>query len=115
MSKTVNNNFLAGDIDEDSVLFQKLLVDNPENENSEPESKLVAPKPGWCIKTWLKDGNKLFVNICTSELVLKPKDLSEDEVRRIVKNDDPTKFRVPMGIGEAHKEHDKEGKGFYLT
>ena len=112
MSKTVNNNFLAGDIDEDSILFQKLLVDNPEN-NNEPESKLVAPKPGWCIKTWLKDGNKLFVNICTSELVLKPKDLSEDEVRRIVEKDDPTKFRVPMGIGEAHKEHDKEGKGFY--
>jgi len=107
-----SDNFLAGDISEDSLLFQKLLLEAPsvqENNNNEVESKLVAPKPGWCIKTWLKNGEKIFINVCTSELVLKPKDLPEDEVREIVESDDPTKFRIPMGIGEAHKEKDKTG------
>lgn len=102
---------LLGGIDESSPLFQKLLLEREELEKkNEPESKLVAPNPGWCIKTWFKNGKKLFVNVCTSDMVLKPKDLSEEEVRAIFLAEDPTKFRVPMGIGELHKEQDKEGK-----
>jgi len=102
---------LVGGIDESSPLFQKLLLENKDllEKGDEPESKLVAPNPGWCIKTWFKNGKKLFVNICTSTMVLKPKDLSEEEVREIFLAEDPTKFRIPMGIGELHKEKDKEG------
>ena len=114
LAKTESENLLSGDLDEKSTLFQKLLLKtkNEFDGIEEPESKLVAPRAGYCLKTWTKKGEKVFVNVCTSELVLKPKDLSESEVRKIVESDDPTKFRIPMGIGEAHKEKDKEGKGW---
>jgi len=100
---------LAGGLDENSPLFQKLLLETQEalNTKQEPESKVVAPNPGWCLKTWFKTGEKLFVNVCTSDQVLKPKDLSEAEVRDIFQAGDATKFRIPMGIGELHKEQDK--------
>eukprot|EP00111_Clytia_hemisphaerica_P004458 TCONS_00012749-protein len=108
---------LSGDFDEGSKLFKSLLVDTKsdldkayESYQKGPEANLVAPKPGWCIKTWKTDGEKVFMNVCTSDMVLKPKDLSEDEVRKIVESEDPTKFRIPMGIGEAHKEHENSGK-----
>ena len=109
---------LTGDFDEESTLFKSLLVDTKSELDREyerhqkNESNLVAPKPGWCLKTWTLSGDeKIFVNVCTSEMVLKPKDLSEDEVRKIVESEDPTKFRIPMGIGEAHKERENTGKG----
>lgn len=107
---------LSGNFDESSNLFQSLLVDTKSDLDKEyeqqqkPESNLVAPKPGWCLKSWKLDGDKVFVNICTSDMVLKPKDLSEQEVREIVESEDPTKFRIPMGIGEAHKERENTGK-----
>ena len=109
---------LTGDFDEDSKLFKSLLVDTRseldkeyERQQNEPKSKQVAPKPGWCLKTWSVEGEKIFVNVCTSDLVLKPKDLNEDEVRKIVESEDPTQFRIPMAIGEAHKEKENTGKG----
>jgi len=109
---------LTGDFDEQSSLFKSLLVDTKSELDREyerqqkNESNLVAPKPGWCLKTWVLTGDeKIFVNVCTSEMVLKPKDLSETEVRKIVESEDPTKFRIPMGIGEAHKERENTGKG----
>ena len=111
---------LSGNFDENSNLFKSLLVDTKSDLDKEyerqqqqkPESNLVAPKPGWCLKSWTLDGSsKVFMNICTSDMVLKPKDLSEEEVREIVESEDPTRFRIPMGIGEAHKERENAGKG----
>jgi len=110
MSDTSTEKLLTGGLDEESILFQKLLLDSKSEQSQEPESNFVAPKPGWCLKTWTLDNEKVFVNICTSDLVLKPQDLSEEEVRKIVESEDPTKFRIPMGIGEAHKELDLSGK-----
>ena len=111
---------LSGNFDENSNLFKSLLVDTKSELDKEyerqqkPESNLVAPKPGWCLKTWKLDGDKAFMNICTSDMVLIPKDLSEEEVREIVESEDPTKFRIPMGIGEAHRERENSGKGNFL-
>ena len=36
-----------------------------------------------------------------------PKDLSDDELIQLLESDDPTGFRIPMSIGEAHAELDK--------
>ena len=119
-----NEKILSGNFDENSNLFKSLLVDTKSDLDKEyerqkqqkPESNLVAPKPGWCLKSWTLDGNsKVFMNICTSDMVLKPKDLSEGEVREIVESEDPTKFRIPMGIGEAHKERENTGKGIKVS
>ena len=81
---TATSETLMGGVDENGPLFQKLMLDRKQQEaEEEPVSKLVAPHPGWCLKTWFKNGEKLFVNVCTSDMVLKPKDLSEEEVREI--------------------------------
>jgi len=111
-SKAQMEKLLTGELDENSPLFQKLMLESSKdlNANDKPESFQVAPKPGFCLKTWKKDNTKVFVNVCTSDSILKPKDLSEKEVREIVESADPTRFRVPMGIGEAHKEKDKGGQ-----
>ena len=111
-----NETLLTGEVDSASFLYKKLLFDPKDNFGqsiNDQESNLVAPKPGWCLKTKSENGDKVFVNICTSELVLKPKDLTEDEVRKIVESEDPTKFRIPMGIGEPHKEKDKSNEGIF--
>ena len=110
---TDKENFINGGIEEGSELFEKLLLDsikNP-NEQTQPESKAVAPKPGFCLKTANENGDKVFVNVCSSEGVLKPKEVSEDELKAIWFSGDATKFRVPMAIGDAHTEKDKSGKG----
>ncbi|XP_065647211.1 PIH1 domain-containing protein 1 isoform X2 [Hydra vulgaris] len=108
-----SESLLTGEVDSSSFLYKKLLFDYKDNfgqTNNDQEYNLVTPKPGWCLKTNVDSGEKVFINICTSDLVLKPKDLTENEVRKIVESEDPTKFRIPMGIGEPHKEKDKSDK-----
>lgn len=108
----MSKEFLGGGIDENSPLYKTLFFKSQSADTKNPlESCVVTPKPGWCIKTRDKKNKKVFLNICTSELVLKPKDLPENEVRKIIESEDPTKFRIPMGIGELHKEKDKSGEG----
>lgn len=108
-----NDNYLGGQVEEGSQLFEKLLLDSVKNpgDHNEPESKTVAPKPGFCLKTTDENGLKVFINVCTSEGVLKPKNISEEELKTIWLSGDATKFRVPMAIGDVHKEVDKSGKG----
>ena len=110
---TGKDNYIEGGIEEGSKLFEQLLLDSVKNPNQqqEPESRAVAPKPGFCLKTVNENGEKVFVNICSSEGVLTPKDISEDELKKIWASGDATKFRIPMAIGDAHKETDKGGKG----
>jgi len=106
------DNYIEGGIEEGSKLFEKLLLDSVKNPHKqlEPENKTVAPKPGFCLKTTSEKGEKVFVNVCSSEGVLKPKDISEDELKEIWASGDATKFRIPMAIGDVHKERDKSGR-----
>ena len=103
---------LTGDLDESSPLYRKLLLDKKENTDDYHDNPLtVAPKPGFCLKTLSEKEEKIFINICTSEIVLKPKDVTEDELRKILESEDAVKFRVPMAISLPHNELDKSGKG----
>ena len=113
---TDQENYIGGGIEEGSKLFDKLLLDSVKhpNEQNEPESKSVAPKPGFCLKTTTENGEKVFVNVCSSEDVLKPKEISEEELKEIWISGDATKFRIPMAIGDVHKETDKSGKGLII-
>ena len=108
-----NDNYIEGGIEEGSELFQRLLLDSVKNPNQQQEAdnRTVAPRPGFCLKTTNENGEKIFVNICSSEGVLKPKDISEDELKEIWSNGDATRFRIPMAIGDLHRESDKSGKG----
>ncbi|XP_067940872.1 PIH1 domain-containing protein 1-like [Watersipora subatra] len=72
---------------------------------------IVVPKPRFCVKTRSDGGEKIFLNICTAEHIPAPKDISDNELLKLLNSDDPSQFRVPMSLGEPHAEVDKSGKG----
>ncbi|KAL3881231.1 hypothetical protein ACJMK2_027687 [Sinanodonta woodiana] len=71
----------------------------------------VLPKPGFCVKTKNSKKEKVFVNVCQSENVPNAKDLTDDELLKVLDSEDPYSFRIPMAIGEPHVEIDKSGSG----
>ncbi|KAJ0175435.1 hypothetical protein K1T71_008594 [Dendrolimus kikuchii] len=73
-------------------------------------SKLVKPTPGFCVKTFTKlDNKKVFVNICLTDAIPCPRDITNDELMQILSSEDPSSYRVPMSIGEGRTEQDKSG------
>ncbi|XP_023942483.1 PIH1 domain-containing protein 1 [Bicyclus anynana] len=83
--------------------FNKLLADAM-------PSQVVKPRPGFCVKTYTKPENKkVFVNICLTEAIPCPVDISNAELMHILNSEDPSSYRVPMSIGEGRTEQDKSG------
>lgn len=79
-----------------------------------PHAVTITPRPGVCVKTRLSGsgeaGAKVFVNLCTSDAVPPPDDVTDQELIEVLESEDPSKFRIPLSIGEAHEETDKSGK-----
>ncbi|XP_058230025.1 PIH1 domain-containing protein 1 isoform X2 [Hemibagrus wyckioides] len=79
-------------------------------------SKSIRPQPGVCVcicssgvcvKTFsLAEEQKVFVNICQSAEVPPPPLISHDSLVDLLDSDDPTAYKVPMSLGEAHTELD---------
>ncbi|XP_047019020.1 PIH1 domain-containing protein 1-like [Helicoverpa zea] len=85
--------------------FNKLL-----NTVETVPTKLVKPSPGFCVKTFTKpDGKKVFVNICLTDAIICPRDITNEELMQILSSEDPSTYRVPMSIGEGRTEPDKSG------
>ncbi|XP_063365300.1 PIH1 domain-containing protein 1-like [Cydia amplana] len=73
-------------------------------------AKIVKPRPGFCVKTFTKpDNKKVFVNICLTEAIPSPRDITNDELMQILSSEDPSSYRVPMSIGEGRTVPDKSG------
>ncbi|XP_059049645.1 PIH1 domain-containing protein 1-like [Achroia grisella] len=97
----------------------KIIQDNPVEEEFNKllssavdtvPSKLVKPRPGFCVKTYTKpDNKKVFVNICLTEAIPCPRDITNNELMQILNSDDPSSYRVPMSLGEGRTEQDKSG------
>lgn len=51
----------------------------------------------------------MFVNICLTEAIPSPVDISNAELMQILNSEDPSSYRVPMSIGEGRTEPDKSG------
>ncbi|CAB3367512.1 Hypothetical predicted protein [Cloeon dipterum] len=65
---------------------------------------------GICVKARATSGEKVFLNLCTSEFIPQTKDVSEIDLAKILNSEDPSSFRVPMSLGEGRFEKDKSGK-----
>lgn len=66
---------------------------------------------GFCIKTRELAGNgKVFINICQTDAIPPPKDITTAELQEILESDEPGDYRVPMSIGETRIESDKKGE-----
>jgi hypothetical protein len=62
---------------------------------------------GICVKTHMKNGDKVFINICQTSELPAPDDIDEATLVKIWSSDDHSSFRIPMSIGEGHEEIDK--------
>ena len=96
-----------------SSLMQNSFL-NAQTDNITQESpsisKKVLPTPGCCIKCKTKSGEKVFVNLCVTDLIPDPPDVSEEELVEILSTEGAPDFRMPMSIGEPHTELDNSGK-----
>uniref|UniRef100_A0A1B0B155 PIH1 domain-containing protein 1 n=1 Tax=Glossina palpalis gambiensis TaxID=67801 RepID=A0A1B0B155_9MUSC len=118
------NNFL----DADNILLERNLkfIGNDFEENfqqffGETESagghsgglppchyKIVEPNAGCCIKTFKVNTNeKYFINVCQTEEIPAPEDLTEAQLAAILNSDQPSSFRVLMSIAEPRTTKDK--------
>jgi len=101
----------------EKLLQQFLLkpVNDAESTGLSPEipylSKQVKPTPGFCLKTKTSNDDKVFINVCHSEELPAPPDISDEELLKITESQDPSRFRVPISLGEPHAEVDHSGKG----
>ncbi|KAM8724447.1 PIH1 domain-containing protein 1 isoform 2-T2 [Acanthopagrus schlegelii] len=77
-----------------------------------PDSKVIRPQPGMCVKTLSEPSKqKVFINICQSNSVPPPPELSREELVELLQSEDPSGFRVPMSLGEPHTETDNNSQG----
>ncbi|KAG7167511.1 PIH1 domain-containing protein 1-like [Homarus americanus] len=65
---------------------------------------------GICVKTRDDQKNKVFINVCTSDAIPAPEDITDQELITILESEAPSDFRVPMSIGQPHYEKDKSGE-----
>lgn len=75
------------------------------------ETKIIKPFPGLCIKTREIDSNqKIFINVCKTDAIPPPKNISEEEISIILESDvlddKLRKFKIPMSIGTVRSETD---------
>ncbi|CAK1549455.1 unnamed protein product [Leptosia nina] len=108
-------------LDVDPTIMEKnmrIVKDNPVEEEINklfvPKDtypyKVVQPTPGFCVKTFTKpDNKKVFVNVCLTDAIPCPRDITNDELMQILSSEDPSSYRVPMSIGEGRMDPDKSG------
>lgn len=104
---------------DDSIIRKQLLLQGEENEElkslfpsttAPKKAATIKPKPGVCLKTREDGGGKVFINVCTSDVLPAPEDITDQELIKILESDQPSDFRVPMSIGPPHEEKDKSGE-----
>ncbi|XP_037921938.1 PIH1 domain-containing protein 1 isoform X2 [Hermetia illucens] len=66
--------------------------------------------PGLCIKCFKVNTNeKFFINICQTDAIPSPENITEDELNKILNSDEPSSYRIPMSISEPRTTKDKSG------
>ncbi|CAL1677498.1 unnamed protein product [Lasius platythorax] len=106
------------DID-DSIKIKNLLLDKDRDALNQQmdelmkqfdskSSILVQPTPGICVKTRTADKKKIFVNICVSDKIPPPEDISDTKLFEFL-NDEVVTYTIPMSICAERMEADKSG------
>uniref|UniRef100_A0A182QV57 PIH1 domain-containing protein 1 n=1 Tax=Anopheles farauti TaxID=69004 RepID=A0A182QV57_9DIPT len=79
---------------------------------SSGRSKIVKPAPGFCLKAFKKGTDeKFFINVCQTDGIPPPRDITEDELIRILNDGEPNAFRIPMSITQPREALDKSSHG----
>lgn len=93
----------------ESVL-KNLVIQPPEESSNEPVSKLVIPEAGFCLKTKTDKEEKIFINVCRSDQVPSPKEITDEQLAAMLESGDASQYRVPISLGESHMVMDNAGK-----
>ncbi|KAL5477926.1 hypothetical protein EMCRGX_G024783 [Ephydatia muelleri] len=72
--------------------------------------RAVIPEAGFCVKTVTDKGEKVFVNICQSEQLPTPKDITDEQLLALLESGDPSQYRISLSLGEPHREKDNAGQ-----
>ncbi|OAD62430.1 PIH1 domain-containing protein 1 [Eufriesea mexicana] len=108
-----NRRFL--DIDDTILTKNLMLPENTSNSNNltkQSDTKpffLIQPTPGICVKTRTDSGEKVFLNICTSDKIPPPDDIPDAKLLEIILNEKNSEFVILMSIGNERFEFDKGG------
>ncbi|KAG8230410.1 hypothetical protein J437_LFUL010211 [Ladona fulva] len=92
---------------EDDVIDELLL--RPAREEDSKPWKIIKPSPGFCVKLRKADGEKVFINVCKTDELPAPDEITDSELMKILSSDEPSSYRVPMSIGEERSDTDKSG------
>lgn len=71
-------------------------------------SKIITPNSGLVIKTKTDNNEKIFINICHTNEIPSPKNITEDELIKILDDEKPN-WCIPMSVGHERYEDDKNG------
>ncbi|XP_067830571.1 PIH1 domain-containing protein 1 [Heptranchias perlo] len=115
MATTTDGSLLSAEMNEEDALYEQLLLQAAREMQSQlpttQESKQIRPQPGFCVKTKTSSSEKVFINICKSDQIPPPPDLSEEDLVALLESEDPSGYRIPMSLGEPHAEVDNSGNG----
>ncbi|XP_019876353.2 PIH1 domain-containing protein 1 [Aethina tumida] len=105
-------------LDVDSSIVEKNLRFTRDDEEDEftklfgkapPPSKIITPTPGLVVKTHeVGTSKKVFVNICHTDAIPPPKNITEQELQKQLEDEVPD-FKVPMSIGNMRADKDNKG------
>ncbi|XP_037545331.1 PIH1 domain-containing protein 1 [Nematolebias whitei] len=100
------------ELEQQEEMYQQLLLQTMGKLQTEtPDSKVIRPLPGMCVKTFSEPAKeKVFINICQSNSVPPPPELTRDELVQLLQSEDPSGYRVPMSLGEPHTEADNNSQ-----
>uniref|UniRef100_A0A2M4ARC6 PIH1 domain-containing protein 1 n=1 Tax=Anopheles triannulatus TaxID=58253 RepID=A0A2M4ARC6_9DIPT len=74
-------------------------------------SKVVKPAPGFCIKAFRKGTeDKFFINVCQTDGIPAPRDITEDELITMLNDGEPNRYRIPMSITIPREIVDKSNQ-----
>ncbi|XP_046739611.1 PIH1 domain-containing protein 1-like isoform X2 [Diprion similis] len=108
------------DVDE-SIITKNLLLPGIKEENdfgellknfNKPErpSVTIRPSPGSCVKAKTECGQKVFLNICLTTEIPAPEEISETQLLKLIEDEAPSSYRIPMSIGNQRMESDHNGQ-----
>ncbi|XP_055548715.1 PIH1 domain-containing protein 1 [Wyeomyia smithii] len=110
-SSIMENNlrFIRDEAEEEFNSMFKPIVEQAESISS-GKSKIIKPTPGFCLKAFRKDSQeKFFINICQTDGIPAPEDITEEQLLNILNDGAPSTFRIPMSITQPRFISDRSG------
>jgi len=107
-----NLRFVKNEIDEQ---LTELFTESQQQSSRAP-FKMVKPYPGICIKTFkVGSKEKFFINICHTNDIPAPKDITESELHKLIESQNASTFKVALSVTKPREGKDKSGNSVMVS